>query len=186
MAKRTLEVSTPVEYTQAPDDARGLWVNGLLVLHNGEMAGASLYYPSTTNKNPTAGVPYCLQLNSMHEEQADEVADSQFGFHGGPSAHAALGDDKYFVTAYRGTADGSFVTVLVQGLHTTHVPRYEHNKRKKTCQTPEKWQDAQGRLWRYDSAVGYYSLGDTTARKYQFIPHKRSRKQAQRDLLTVK
>jgi hypothetical protein len=176
---------------QAPDDDRGLFIQGLLVLKNGELAAGCFAYPSSTNPTPMACVPYCLKLQSAYEREPERyVATGQSQENG--SAHGVFGDDKFCVSAYSIAPDASFITLMLSSLYPERAVRYDrhrHRNDRQTDEAPPTWQDAEQRTWCYDKISQFYRLDQslqaefTSGSKHQFIPHERCRAQALRDLL---
>jgi hypothetical protein len=180
-AKRATEWKHAAREMQATDDGRGMTINGLLVLRNGELAAACFSYPSSTNQRPSAAVPYSVQLCSAYEERPDLVIET--GFSQGPSSHQVFGDDKFLIDAFRTAPDGSLITLLMSPIEKSH------RSRPKKCDAPDAWIDGENRTWKYEPMAQHYyreaSEGFTCGQKYQFIPHERYKEQVKRDLLPL-
>jgi hypothetical protein len=120
-------------YSGMREDLRDNVIFGHLLLNNGEMSYASVWYPSKRNPKPNGGMPYCLKIIYVLAEEST-IPNFQRQV-----SHQAFGDDKFEIIAFK-----THHNMLTLQTSSTLAILGRWPKNNEDFKQPEYWIDANG------------------------------------------
>jgi hypothetical protein len=164
-----------VNFVMSKDDKRGLWVEGLLVMKNGEVANATFRYPSESNKKPFGRTSFSLKIHDAFKENISEPTCSY-------SIKPSLEPEVVIeVLSYNTSYDASVITLMIP--KSSCLPKNTSNSENCNTATGKSWVDFKGKIWMYNKRTFSFSNEQSIGVKYQFIPRAMCCDQVKRDLM---